>query len=58
MKYSDIEDAFLFVSMAPLHEHYAYLNKETGETYYISERKATEEALHRWSKENNLSLEG
>lgn len=37
MKYSDIEDAFLFVSMAPPFEHYAYLNKETGETYYVSE---------------------
>ena len=36
MKYSDIEDAFMFVSMSPPHEHYAYLNKETGETYYVS----------------------
>ena len=36
MKYSDIEDAFLFVSMSPPHEHYAYLNKETGESYYVS----------------------
>jgi hypothetical protein len=36
MKYSDIEDAFLFVSMSPPDEHYAYLNKETGETYYVS----------------------
>ena len=25
MKYSDIEDAFMFVSMSPPHEHYAYL---------------------------------
>ncbi len=36
MKYSDIENAFLFVSMAPPDEHYAYLDKETGETYYVS----------------------
>lgn len=36
MKYSDIEDAFMFVSMAPPHEHYAYLKKETGEAYYVS----------------------
>jgi len=36
MKYSDVEDAFMFVSMSPPEEHYAYLNKETGETYYIS----------------------
>ena len=36
MKYSDIEDAFLFVSTSPPHEHYAYFNKETGETYYVS----------------------
>jgi hypothetical protein len=36
MKYSDIEDAFMFVSMSPPEEHYAYLNKETGETYYVS----------------------
>jgi hypothetical protein len=36
MKYTDIEDAFMFVSMSPPHEHYAYINKETGETYYVS----------------------
>ena len=36
MKYSDIEDAFMFVSMSPPHEHYAYLNRETGEAYYVS----------------------
>ena len=36
MKYSDIEDAFLFVSSAPQHEHYAYLHKVTGEAYYVS----------------------
>ncbi len=37
MKYSDIENAFLYVSMAPPDEHYAYFNKETGETLYVSE---------------------
>jgi hypothetical protein len=36
MKYSDVEDAFLFVSSAPPFEHEAYLNKETGEAYYVS----------------------
>jgi len=36
MKYSDIEDAFLFVSSASPFEHEAYLNKETGESYYVS----------------------
>lgn len=36
MKYSDVEDAFMFVSMSPPEEHYAYLNNETGETYYVS----------------------
>lgn len=36
MKYSDIEDAFLFVSASPPEENFAYLNKETGEAYYVS----------------------
>ena len=36
MKYSDVENAYMFVSMSPPDEHYAYLNKETGETYYVS----------------------
>ena len=36
MKYSDIEDAFLFVSNSPPEENYAYVNKETGEAYYVS----------------------
>jgi hypothetical protein len=36
MKYSVIEDAFMFVSMSPPDEHYAYLNKETGEIYSVS----------------------
>jgi hypothetical protein len=37
MKYSNLEDAFLFVSASAPGEHYAYLNKETGEAYYVSE---------------------
>lgn len=37
INYSDLEMAFLFVSMSPPDEHYAYLNKETGDTYYVSE---------------------
>jgi hypothetical protein len=37
INYSDLEMAFIFVSMSPLCEHYAYLNKETGDTYYVSE---------------------
>ncbi len=36
MKYLDIENAFLFISMAPPDEHCAYLDKETGEAYYVS----------------------
>ena len=36
MKYSDVENAFMFVSMSPPDENYAYFNKETGETYYVS----------------------
>ena len=34
--FSEIEDAFLFVSSAPPFEHDAYLNKETDEIYYAS----------------------
>lgn len=37
INYSDIETAFVFVSMSPPYEHYAYLNKETGEIYFVSE---------------------
>lgn len=35
--YSDLENAFMFVSMSSPYEHYAYLNKETGKFYYVSE---------------------
>ena len=37
INYSDLETAYMFVSMSPPYEHYAYLNKETGEIYYVSE---------------------
>ncbi|MEJ2697580.1 MAG: hypothetical protein P8013_13155 [Candidatus Sulfobium sp.] len=36
MHYSHIEDAFMFVSMSPPEENFAYLNRETGETYFVS----------------------
>jgi hypothetical protein len=32
VNYSEIENAFMFVSMSPQHENSAYLNTETGET--------------------------
>lgn len=50
MKYSDIEHAFLFVSMAPPEEHYAYINKETGETYYVSESGDSDELPDDWEE--------
>ena len=37
VKFSDIEDAFLFVGSAPYGEHAAYLNVETGKIVYQSE---------------------
>ena len=36
IKYDDLENAFLFVSMQPPFTNSAILNKETGETYYES----------------------
>jgi len=50
MKYSDIEHAFLFVSMASPEEHYAYINKETGETYYVSESGDSDELPDDWEE--------
>jgi len=44
MKYSDIEDAFVFLSMVSPHERYAYLNRETGETYYVSKSDDLDES--------------
>lgn len=37
MTYSTIEDAFLFVSSAAPCEHYAVVNRVTGETFFASE---------------------
>lgn len=37
MNFDDIEDAFLFVSMAPQFTHSAILCKDTGKIYYVSE---------------------
>jgi len=37
MKFDDIENAFMFVSMAPQFENSAILSKESGEIYYVSE---------------------
>ena len=37
VKYDDLENFFLFVSMQPPFTHTAILNKETGETYFESE---------------------
>src|SRR5512139_3239642 len=51
MKYSDVENAYMFVSMSPPDEHYAYLNKETGETYYVSTLGDSDE-LHDDLEEN------
>ena len=36
MKFHDIENAFMFVSMAPQFENSAILSKVTGEIYYVS----------------------
>lgn len=35
-KYSDVEEAFMFVSMSLPDEHEAFLNQETGEIYFVS----------------------
>ena len=37
MKFQDIENVFMFVSMAPQFENSAILSRETGELYYVSE---------------------
>jgi hypothetical protein len=37
MTYTTIEDAFLFVSSAPPCEHYAVVNRITGEAFFASE---------------------
>ncbi len=37
IKFSDLEDAFFYVSSAPKYTNHAILCKETGEIYYRSE---------------------
>jgi len=37
IKYNDIEDAFMFVSMSPMFSHTACICRKTGKTYYRSE---------------------
>jgi len=37
IKFGEIEDAFFFVSMAPIYTNHAILCKKTGEVYYSSE---------------------
>ncbi|MDT8317109.1 MAG: hypothetical protein RQ824_03825 [bacterium] len=41
--YSDIEDAFHFVSSGQMYMHEAVLNKETGEVYYRSDMSGIDE---------------
>ena len=43
ISFSNIEDAFFFVSMDQQHMHNAYLCKETGETFYTSEAGDSDE---------------
>ncbi len=54
MKYSDIEHAFLFVSMVPPEENNAYLDKETGEIYYVSELGDSDELPDDWEDNEKL----
>jgi len=43
ISFSDIEDAFFFVSMDPQFMHSAFLCKETGEIFYQSEMDDSDE---------------
>jgi hypothetical protein len=43
ISFSDIENAFLFVSMDQMFMHNAYLCKETGEIFYTSEMGDSDE---------------
>jgi hypothetical protein len=43
VKFSDLEDAFLYVSSSPYGDHSAYLNKDTGEIKYQSEMGGIDE---------------
>lgn len=37
MKYSDLEDAFMYVSMGPMFQNMALVHRVTGEVYCVSE---------------------
>ena len=43
IKFSDLEDAFFYVSSASMYINYAILCKETGEIYYRSEYMSDDE---------------
>ncbi len=43
MKFDDIENAFMFVSMAPKYANSAILSRETGEIFYVSEYGESDE---------------
>jgi Uncharacterised protein family (UPF0158) len=45
INFSEIEDAFFFVSSAPEYEHQAFLDRETGKIYYHSEMHGDFEEL-------------
>ncbi len=57
IKFSEIDTAFTFVSFGAQYEHYAYLNKKTGETYYISELGDSDEDLPEDLYENEDYIE-
>jgi hypothetical protein len=43
ISFDDIENAFLFVSMDQQYMHHAYLCKDTGQTFYVSEMGDSDE---------------
>ncbi len=57
IKFSEIDMAFSFVSFGTQYEHYAYLNKNTGETYCVSELGDSDEELPEDLYENDDYIE-
>jgi hypothetical protein len=57
IEFSEIDTAFTFVSFGDQYEHYAYLNRKTGETYYVSETGATDEDIPEDLYENEDYIE-
>jgi hypothetical protein len=43
VKFEDIKYAFMFVSSGQMYMHSAYLDRETGETFYVSEMGDSDE---------------